>query len=94
MEKKQTNFSSTSTGLGNDKAELKNYYVRLRVTDRFRKPQHLQGTPTKERINWLEDVTVLNVENEASAKMAARLELSKNWPSKGYSIKVVEVEEM
>ena len=61
--------------------DLKNYLVQLKVTDRSMKPQKLHGTNTGQRINWKENVTIIGAENESSAKMAARLELTKNWPS-------------
>lgn len=73
--------------------ELRNYDVVVRITDRQMKPQHLNGTPTKERVFFDQPVDVKEVKGETDAKLGAVFSVAKLYPIKRYDISVVSIKE-
>lgn len=74
--------------------ESKNYRVKVRITDRFRKPNGMKGNDVKERFGWEEDVEIFGCDNEKTAALAAQFQINKTWESKRYSVKTLAVEEV
>jgi hypothetical protein len=73
--------------------EVKNYSVRIRITDRMRKPDHLQGQSTKERVNWVEEIEAKGMENEEQAQLAILMHLEEVWPESKYKKELLNIRE-
>ena len=68
---------------------LFNYRVQVRITDRYRKPSHLQFQKTHDRVNWTETVEADGFEDKASANCAVIGSLTKWWPTKQYDLEII-----
>lgn len=74
-------------------AELKNYLITVRITDRQRKPDHLQGIQSEERVNWEEEVEAKKFENEEQARLAIMMHYSNIYPAKKYKLEILSARE-
>lgn len=73
--------------------ELKDYFLKFRITDRQMKPQHLAFTKTKERVNWVEEVSVDKADSEVDAVLGGTMILASSWSPTKYDIECIEVKE-
>ncbi len=68
-----------------------NFHVKVRIIDKYRKPEHLQFQKTTER-KFFEETVIISAHDEKSAASRAIDYFSNYWPKKKYVLQVLEVE--
>ena len=68
--------------------EPKDYTLEFKIKDKYMKPQNLNFTNTKERVNWTQEVSVNQCQNELDAILSGQIALSKIFNTKQYDIEI------
>lgn len=73
--------------------ELYNYIIKVKITDKQMKPQHLQGERTNERVFWIDEVEANKFPDEETAKLAIMLQYKGVYSPKQYTLEIVSIRE-